>query len=67
MQEVHYISSDILDLQSVKDILDSNKMLALSVEATLSINKARAYLVEKIKEDDTPIYGINTGFALYVM
>jgi histidine ammonia-lyase len=63
MQEVHYISSDILDLQCVKDILDSNKILALSEEATLSINKARAYLVEKIKENDTPIYGINTGFG----
>ena len=63
MQDVHYISSDILNLQSVKDILDSNKKLALSEEATLSINKARAYLVAKIKDNDTPIYGINTGFG----
>jgi histidine ammonia-lyase len=63
MQEVHYISSDILDLPQIKDILDSNKDLALSEEATLSINKASAYLKAKITNNETPIYGINTGFG----
>jgi len=63
MHEVHYISSDILNLSIIKDILDSHKKLELSEEASLNITKSRAYLVSKIKDNATPIYGINTGFG----
>jgi histidine ammonia-lyase len=63
MQEVHYISSEILDLQTIKNIKESDKKLELSEEAILCINKARAYLVTKLTDNDTPIYGINTGFG----
>lgn len=63
MQEVHYISADLLDLPTIKDIMDSSKKLELSEEATLSINKAREYLASKVQNNDTPIYGINTGFG----
>jgi histidine ammonia-lyase len=63
MQDVHYISSDILDLSTIKDIMDSGKKLELSEEATLNINKAHTYLASKIKDNDIPIYGINTGFG----
>ncbi|WP_347374681.1 histidine ammonia-lyase [Aequorivita sp. Q41] len=63
MQEVHYISSEILDLVLVKQIIDNHKTLALSEEAELNIKKSREYLVEKMRDNETPVYGINTGFG----
>ena len=63
MQTHHYISSAVLDLNTIQDILQTNKKLVLSDESVLNIKKSRAYLDKKIKESDTPIYGINTGFG----
>lgn len=63
MQETHYISTEILDLSSVKDIIDTHKTLALSEEAQMNIRKSREYLIHKMKDNDTPVYGINTGFG----
>jgi len=63
MQHHHYISSEVLDLQVINDILKNRKKLALSDEARLNINKSRAYLNNKIKSSNVPVYGINTGFG----
>ena len=63
MENTHYISSDILSLEVVQDILTEDKKLALSEEAILNIEKCRTYLDEKMKGHDEPIYGINTGFG----
>lgn len=63
MRETHYISSTILDLKIVSQIIDNNYLIALSEEATGKINKAYNYLKAKMKNNDTPIYGINTGFG----
>ncbi len=63
MQETHYISSEILDLSLVKEIIENHKILALSEEAQLNIRKSREYLINKMKDNDTPVYGINTGFG----
>ncbi len=63
MSNFHYISSQILDLNTVINIIETNKQLALSDEAVLNIKKSRDYLDKKIQNDDTPIYGINTGFG----
>lgn len=63
METVHYISSDILSLEIVNEILLQDKKLALSEEARVNIEKCRAYLDDKMKENDSPIYGINTGFG----
>lgn len=63
MKNVHYISSDILDLASINAIVEENKKLALSEEAKLNVQKAHQYLRNKMKNNDTPIYGINTGFG----
>lgn len=63
MQETHYISSDILDLSIIKEILEKQMKLALSEESRLNINKSRDYLVNKMKDNETPVYGINTGFG----
>ncbi|AVR46285.1 histidine ammonia-lyase [Christiangramia fulva] len=62
-QDFHYISSAVLDLQDIQEIIENDKKLALSDEARLNIEKARTYLNEKIKQSDSPVYGINTGFG----
>ena len=63
MQEIHYVSSDIMDLHTISGIILSEKKLELSDEASLNIKKSYDYLHSKIKDNDTPIYGINTGFG----
>ncbi|MGB3344052.1 MAG: histidine ammonia-lyase [Aequorivita sp.] len=63
MSQTHYISAEILDLATLKEILHRHKKLALSDEAQLNIRKSRDYLVQKMKDNDTPVYGINTGFG----
>ena len=63
MRDTHYICSSVLDLKEINDILQNNKKLALSEEAIANIEKARKYLDSKMKENSSPIYGINTGFG----
>lgn len=66
MENTHYISSDLLSLETINDILAQDKPLALSEEARVNIQKCRAYLDAKMDSQNEPIYGINTGFgALY--
>ncbi len=63
MSLIHYISSEILALSTIKEIVEENKKLSLSEEAILNIKKSNAYLSSKIENDESPIYGINTGFG----
>ncbi|RFN58249.1 histidine ammonia-lyase [Marixanthomonas ophiurae] len=63
MQETHYISSELLDLTTIQEIITTNKKLELSDEALLNIKKSKEYLTSKIAKTTTPIYGINTGFG----
>lgn len=63
MSSYHYISSAVLDLQTIQDIIQNKLKLELSEESRLNIEKSRKYLDQKIKQSDIPIYGINTGFG----
>lgn len=63
MDTTYYISTDILTLETVNDIITQGKTLALSEEATANIEKCRTYLDKKMEGNDEPIYGINTGFG----
>lgn len=63
MSSHHYISSAVLDLQTIQDILQNKMKLELSEESRVNIEKSRKYLDEKIKQSDVPVYGINTGFG----
>jgi len=63
MQDIHYISSELLDLPALHTIIATNKKLELSDEALLNIKKSKEYLNTKIENNKTPIYGINTGFG----
>jgi histidine ammonia-lyase len=64
MDNIHYISSEVLSLETVHIITTFHKSLALSEEAKISIEKCRDYLDKKMASQDKPIYGINTGFGV---
>jgi histidine ammonia-lyase len=63
MSEFHLITSKPIDLGSLNDLIESNKKIKLSDEAITNIKKSREYLLSKLEGNDTPIYGINTGFG----
>ncbi|MBN8642616.1 MAG: histidine ammonia-lyase [Flavobacteriales bacterium] len=63
MENTHYISSELLQLETLQEIISEHKSLALSDEAKLNIQKCREYLDKKMDKSDEPIYGINTGFG----
>ncbi|PZD79261.1 histidine ammonia-lyase [Mesonia sp. K7] len=63
MKNIHYISRDILDIQTINTIITNHYTIELSEEARVNINSARKYLDDKIANSDTPFYGINTGFG----
>lgn len=63
MENTHYISTEVLSLEQLQEIIAHHKTIALSEEARINIQKCRAYLDKKMASNDTPIYGINTGFG----
>ena len=63
METTHYISSDLLSIEMINEIVFQEKQLALSEEAIVNIEKCRKYLDDKMKSNNDPIYGINTGFG----
>ena len=63
MEHSHYISTEVLSLEQLKEIITQNKTLSLSEEAKVNIEKCRAYLDQKMSFNEAPIYGINTGFG----
>jgi histidine ammonia-lyase len=60
---MHNISTKHLDLNTINEIITSNKKLSLSEEAKNNIIKCREYLDKKMASQKGPIYGINTGFG----
>ncbi len=65
-EDVYLISPEKLTFKAIFDILKKDKRIRLSDVAIEKIQKCRTYLDDKIKNQDEPIYGINTGFgALY--
>ncbi|RKS02779.1 histidine ammonia-lyase [Flavobacterium sp. 102] len=63
MEHSHYISTEVLTLETLQEIISEHKTLALSEEAKISIQQCRDYLDQKMASNDAPIYGINTGFG----
>ncbi|WP_040278005.1 histidine ammonia-lyase [Psychroserpens damuponensis] len=63
MSTTHIISSETLELSTIGDVLFQNKKIELSKESIKKIEDCRHYLDEKIKKENQPIYGINTGFG----
>ncbi len=63
MSDFHLISSKQIDLSSIHDLVESQKKIKLSDEAITNITRSREYLLSKLEGNETPIYGINTGFG----
>ena len=63
MENIHYISTEVLSLDGLQEIIAHHKTLELSEEAKVNIQKCREYLDKKMASHDAPIYGINTGFG----
>jgi histidine ammonia-lyase len=63
MNNTHYISTEVLTLETLQEIVSHHKSLALSDEAKVNIQKCREYLNAKMASHTKPIYGINTGFG----
>ena len=63
MDQVHLISGHPLDLGIINDILKSNSKLKLTDDTAKKIVECRAYLDDKLNENERPLYGINTGFG----
>jgi len=59
----HQIGTIGLELAELQHILASRSPIALSEEATAAVKRSHAYLRDRLKKSDAPIYGINTGFG----
>lgn len=60
---VHYISSEKLTFATLFNILSNKHKLDLSEESRSRIQQCRDYLDRRMDQEDSPIYGINTGFG----
>ena len=63
MDNYHIISSDAIDIVTIYNIFYENKKLKLSEESVNKIQKCKAYLDDKLANNEKPMYGINTGFG----
>lgn len=61
--QYHRISSDLLTIDRVGEILDKKMKLALSEDAEKRIARCREFLDKKMETAQEPIYGITTGFG----
>ncbi len=60
---IHYISSEHLTIEKIDEIISKNYKLELSEDAKQRINRCRKYLDKKIARNNTPVYGVTTGFG----
>ena len=61
--KTYRIGQDVLSIESINGIMSNDLRLILSSDAKKKIKNCRNYLDKKIKDSDSPIYGINTGFG----
>jgi histidine ammonia-lyase len=63
MDNTHYVSTAVLSLETLNEIISEQMSLELSDEAKINIQKCRDFLDTKMTTHAEPIYGINTGFG----
>ena len=61
--EVHHISSALLTIDRVEQIIKNGMHLALSDDARERIVRCREYLDRRVEAGGEPLYGITTGFG----
>jgi histidine ammonia-lyase len=57
------INHNELSLEDISNIIDNNLSITLHADVIEKIEKCRIYLNQKMQENDTLYYGINTGFG----
>ncbi len=57
------IDNQLVSLEKLDEVLNSNVQISLSEDAKAAIVKCRTYLDEKVAKSDRLIYGVNTGFG----
>lgn len=60
---IHHISTERLTIDRIGEIISTGTKLALSDEAKNLIKRCREYLDKKMESQQTPIYGVTTGFG----
>jgi histidine ammonia-lyase len=55
--------SNYHSIQQIRDLLTTNKKIELSGESIEKITKCNAFLLSKIEDKNSVIYGVNTGFG----
>jgi len=63
MKNIHIVSSEVISLNTVRNILENNLKLELSQESISRINECRNFLDQKLANSEDLFYGINTGFG----
>ncbi|NNK73336.1 MAG: histidine ammonia-lyase [Flavobacteriaceae bacterium] len=63
MSDIHIIKDAPLDLQTLHDIIRSERKIRLSAVSEKKITACRLYLEKRLRDRDRPFYGINTGFG----
>ena len=61
--DMYQIGGETLSLEVISKIINNNLQLELSEVVIQQVNSCRTYLDEKLKRENHPIYGINTGFG----
>lgn len=65
MEKIHRIDAGHLSVDLLQEIIEQGYRLELSEDAKARILKCRAYLDNKLKTQDEPIYGVSTGFGCF--
>ncbi|WP_215226221.1 histidine ammonia-lyase [Echinicola shivajiensis] len=61
---LHEISSERISLEAIIEVIASGRKLSLSKEMERKIQECRAYLDQKVSQDEEALfYGVNTGFG----
>ena len=63
MSDIHIIKDAPLNLQTLHDLIRSERKIKLSKDSEKKIIACRLYLEKRLRERDRPFYGINTGFG----
>ncbi|MCK9616992.1 MAG: histidine ammonia-lyase [Lentimicrobiaceae bacterium] len=63
MQNIHYISVETLQFETIEKIIKQHFQLQLTEDSKQRIEKCRNYLDKKMETSSDPIYGVNTGFG----
>ncbi len=59
----HIIGTVGIKLDELDVIVSQRRSIALAKDAKTAVQRSHAYLQDRLKKSDAPIYGVNTGFG----